>query len=173
MATTVCRVFGGRGEVLRSLPECDHYAEASPACERTIANQVPITEIMTRDLVCARDDLPLPELVKLVLRGHIGCVPIVDERGHPRGMVTKTDLVEMLLRPDTIAGSTAADVMMPLAIVLDEQATVAHCASMMALEDFHHVMIVSCSGALIGIVSSQDIVRWLVANDAAAALELE
>ena len=41
---------------------------------------------------------------------------------------------------------------------------------MMALEDFHHVMIVGSGGALVGVVSSQDIVRWLVANDAASAL---
>lgn len=126
------------------------------------ADRVAVTEIMTRDVMCARNDRPAHELVALMLGSHIGSVPIVDERGRPSGIVTKTDLVELLLEPGRIAGATARDVMMPLAIVLDERATIAECASMMALEDFHHVMIVRDTGELVGLVSSQDIVRWLV-----------
>jgi CBS-domain-containing membrane protein len=140
----------------------------STRCVSTIADQVLATEIMSRDVVTVRKEEPVGELVRKMLRVHIGSIPVVDERGHPRGIVTKTDLVELLTKPDQIATATAADVMMPLAIVLDDRATVAHCASMMALEDFHHVMVVSPSGALIGVVSSQDVVRWLVANDAVA-----
>jgi CBS-domain-containing membrane protein len=165
MPSTQCRVFDSHGDITHSLPPCDHPADACPPCEPTIADRVPIAEIMTRDLVCARADLAAAELVRLMLRGHIGCIPILDEDGRPRGMVTKTDLVELILAPQTIGTATAADVMMPFAIVVDEHATVAHCATMMALEDFHHVMIVSCAGPLIGVVSSQDVVRWLVAND--------
>lgn len=138
-------------------------------CIQTIADQVLVTEIMTRELVCARKNLPVRELAAMMLRGHIGSVPIVDDHGHPRGMVTKTDLIELLTKPEEVATASAADVMMPLAIVLDARATVAHCATMMALEDFHHVMIVDERGALIGVVSSQDIVRWLVANDTISA----
>jgi CBS domain-containing protein len=169
MAMTQCRVFGGQGELVRLQPGCEERASSTAVCVRTVADRVPITEIMAKSLVCARDDLAVDELVRLILRSHIGCVPIVDERGHPRGIVTKTDLMELLLTPERLGSSTAADVMMPLAIVLDERATVAHCASMMALEDFHHVMVVSCAGALIGVVSSQDVVRWLVANDSVPA----
>jgi CBS domain-containing protein len=138
-------------------------------CIPTIADQVLVTEIMTRDVVTARKDVLVAEIVRLMLRSHIGCVPVVDDRGHPRGIVTKTDLIELITKPDQIEGATAADVMMPLAIVLDERATVAHCACMMSLEDFHHVMIVSSTGILVGVVSSQDVVRWLVANDAVAS----
>ena len=62
----------------------------------------------------------------------------------------------------------ASDVMMPLAITLGDRATVSEAAMMMVLEDLHHVMIVSCAGALIGVVSAKDIVRWIVANDRTA-----
>jgi len=105
-----------------------------------------------------------------MVRNHISCIPVVDDRGHPRGMVTKSDLVELLDTlesadaPD-VATRTAADIMMPLAITLDERATVAHAASMMAIEGFHHVMIVAQSGVLVGLVSSQDVVRWIAEND--------
>lgn len=135
----------------------------------TNADSVSVTEIMTRNVVCARPRLPVTSLARLMIRNHISCVPIVDERGHPRGMVTKSDLIELL---DTegpgspsLASRTAADIMMPLAITLDDRATVAHAASMMAIEGFHHVMIVGRTGALVGLVSSQDVVRWIVEHD--------
>jgi CBS domain-containing protein len=138
-------------------------------CVQTVADQVPVTEVMSRVLVTTRKELPAADVAKQMLRSHIGCVPVVDERGHPRGIVTKTDLLELITKPRMLESATVGDVMMPLAIVLDERATIAHCAQMMAIEDFHHVMIVASGGALIGVVSSQDVVRWLVANDTATS----
>jgi CBS domain-containing protein len=128
----------------------------------SVASEVPVSTIMSCEVFTARRTDPVTELVQQMLRAHVGCIPIVDEHGHPAGIVTKTDLVEALCKPEL---RTAADVMMPLAIVLNEHATVAHCAQMMTIEDFHHVMIVSATGALVGVVSSQDIVRWLVRAD--------
>ena len=162
----VCRVYaqsGDRHDV--SVPS--HGRNVPPERSPTIADRVSVTAIMTREPVCARPDLRLGALARLMIDHHIGCVPIVDERGRPHGIVTKFDLVEQL-EPEMrnlAATATAGDVMMPLAITLDEYATVAHAASMMALEDLHHVMIVGRGGALIGVVSSKDIVRWLVEND--------
>jgi CBS domain-containing protein len=139
----------------------------------TIADLLPARRIMSRDVICARDDLEVGALMDLMVRRHIGCVPIVDDRGRPIGMITKFDLVEQLLaargQHGVPAVTTAGQVMMPLALTLDEHATIAHAAAMMSIEDVHHVAIVAGSGALIGIVSTMDIVRWLAANDGVLA----
>jgi CBS domain-containing protein len=115
---------------------------------------------MTRDVVCARPDLSVSVLKDLLVKNHIGCIPIVDDRGRPKGIVTKLDLVEHV-EP----ALTAAEVMMPLAITLNTHATIAHAVAMMALEDFHHLMVVGNDHALVGVVSTMDIVRWLAKND--------
>jgi CBS domain-containing protein len=142
--------------------EEDRMSTAQQPSIPPTADHVSVTEIMTRNVVCARPRLPVSKLAQLMVRNHISCIPIVDERGHPKGMVTKSDLVELLDGDHTTSSTqTAEDIMMPLAITLDERATVAHAASMMTIEGFHHVMIVSQSGALVGLVSSQDVVRWL------------
>jgi CBS domain-containing protein len=136
----------------------------------TNADDVPITWIMTREVYCACEDLDLDELINIMMRHRIGSLPIVDHDGVPVGMVTKQDLVEQLI---AARGSSAApaqvagQLMMPLAFILDERATVAHAASLMSLEGIHHVVIVADSGCLIGIVSALDVVRWLA--DAAPA----
>jgi CBS domain-containing protein len=153
-----CRVFTGTGELeaTRTRP----YERSPLPRTPTIADRIPVTAIMTRDVVCARAELSLAALKELLIRNHIGCVPIVDDRGRPKGIVTKLDLVESE-KPALSAG----DVMMPLAITLNTHATIAHAAAMMAIEDFHHLMVVSSDHMLVGVVSTMDIVRWLARND--------
>jgi CBS domain-containing protein len=137
----------------------------------TIAGLVSVAEIMKRDITCARRDLDTNQLVALVVRNRIGCIPVVDESGRPVGMVTKLDLVERLLavRGEAVnrglAPRTADDVMMPLALTLGERATIAQAATLMANEDIHHLPICDEAGRMIGIVSTMDIVRWLATND--------
>jgi len=141
----------------------------------TTAGLVPITDVMTRDVVCARADLPTASIIDLVVNRYIGCLPVIDDEGCPIGMITKRDLVEPLANRGTtaetspvwcdLAPATAEELMLPLAFTLDEHATILQAAAMMALEDLHHVPVVSANGSLIGVVSSLDIVRWLVKND--------
>jgi CBS domain-containing protein len=65
-------------------------------CRATIADRVPLRTIMARTVICARPDLDVTSLVKLVIQDHLGCIPVVDERQHPIGIITKYDLVEQL-----------------------------------------------------------------------------
>jgi CBS-domain-containing membrane protein len=153
-----CRIYTGAGELQSTRTfaiECITISRAP-----TIADHVPVTAIMTRDIVCGRAELSVGALKDLLVNNHIGCVPIVDDRGRPKGIVTKLDLVDRAM-----SALTAAEVMMPLAITLNTRATIAHAAAMMAVEDFHHVMVVGADHVLVGVVSTMDIVRWLARND--------
>jgi CBS domain-containing protein len=137
---------------------------------QTIADMVPLTEIMSRDITCARRDLHADRVAELMVLNHVGCVPVVEEPGRPIGMITKLDLVERLVardgvRPEGLASETAGTLMMPMSIALKEQATIAHAAALMANEGIHHLCVVDAEGRLIGVVSSMDIVRWLARND--------
>jgi CBS domain-containing protein len=160
-------VFRRHGE--ESVRTSSSDIEVAPARRvPTIADTVQLHEIMARDVVCARDDLDVDALVELMASHRIGCVPIVDRDGAPIGMVTNRDLVDDLLRcrgDDAPAILEVRRLMMPLVFTLEEHATVAHAAAMMAVEDIHHVAVVAETGCLVGVVSSMDIVRWLAAND--------
>jgi CBS-domain-containing membrane protein len=140
-----------------------------------------LTEIMSRDLVSVRPDVDIGRVVSLMVGRHIGCLPVVNERGHPIGIITKYDLVEQIDAamhleacgcplPSDLRVQTANDVMMPIALTLDEHATVAHVSAMMVSEETHHVLVVSDDGTLVGVVSSKDIVRWV--NEQSAARDL-
>jgi CBS domain-containing protein len=174
--TRRCIVHGSRSEAAVTLVT----DETIPTPRlRTISDDVGIGEVMSRELICVRPDLEVAEVVRLMVQHHVGCLPVVDGRRHPVGMITKFDIVENLDAvmqskgqgsplPSDLSPRHADDLMMPIALVLDEHATVAHAAAMMALEDTHHVMVVRAGGELLGVVSSKDIVKWLVANDSLA-----
>ncbi|HTR50376.1 MAG TPA: CBS domain-containing protein [Kofleriaceae bacterium] len=154
---------GGHTDQLLQCPDPDPHLARVPS----IADRVPLTEIMSRNLTCARRDLDADTVAELMIANRIGCVPVVEEPGRPIGMITKQDFIEQVGTVDgsEITPRTAEELMMPLAITLPDTATIAQAAAMMASEDIHHVPIVDREGRLIGIVSSMDIVRWLARND--------
>jgi CBS domain-containing protein len=170
-----CRIYQRQGEA-------ETHALAAPPTARASglhgsgAEEVELRHVMCRDLVCARPDLDIQAVINLIVQNHFGCIPVVDEQRRPIGMITKFDIVEQVdafLRsasngsplPIDLAARTADEVMMPIALTLQETASVADAASMMTCEDMHHVLVVSPAGALVGVVSSKDIVTWLVRND--------
>jgi CBS-domain-containing membrane protein len=166
--TRRCTVYERHGNT-RELAIPANEVVVTPQRRPTIADMVPLRAIMRREVVCARPDCAIEAVVALLVDAHIGCVPIVDERQHPIGMITKFDLVEQLdqsLRSGRpMTARTAEELMMPLALTLFDHASVAHAAAMMTSEDLHHVLVVATSGVLVGVVSTKDIVKWLVDND--------
>ena len=145
--------------------------------DASVADRASLRSIMSCDLVCARRDLEITAIVGLMMKYRVGCIPVVDERHRPIGMITKFDLVEQLdaaMRsscggyslPLDLAAQTADDVMMPIALTLEENATIAHAAAMMTTEETHHVLVVNRDGTLVGVISTADIAAWVMQNDA-------
>jgi CBS domain-containing protein len=166
-----CTIYDRSGEPLSEacelpIPADDELFRTEPAAER-----VSIRHIMSNEVVCARPDLEVGAAMQLMLQHRIGCLPIVDHRRKPVGVITKLDLIEQVeaalpkkggSAPSGLRVRLAEDVMMPLALTLTESASVAHAATMMSMEGTHHVLVVSADDRrLVGIVSSKDIVDWL------------
>ena len=174
-----CTVYRGRGQPVELSMELMPADPPTPS-HVPIADRVSLREIMPRELICAWPDLDIAEVVGLMVRNGIGCIPVVAERRRPIGVITKYDIVEQLdalMRaasrgaplPADLAARTAEDVMMPLALTLDEHVPVSHAAAMMKSEGIHHVLVVGSEGRLVGVVSSRDIVAWVAEQDRRAA----
>ena len=159
-----CRIYQADGDVRVIRPSGVFRAEPAEPTQRPAgrAVEIPVSSIMSSDVICAQRSIGVEALAALMVRYHIGSIPVVDDRGKPIGMITKLDLIERL---SCLPGRTAEDGMMPFALSLGDRATVAHAAAMMALEDDHHIPVVTASGAIIGIVSSLDVVRWLARQE--------
>jgi acetoin utilization protein AcuB len=66
------------------------------AAARQSALDVCVSDAMTAAPVTIPANAPLQEAVSKMLQHRIGCLPIVDERGHLDGIVTQTDLLQAL-----------------------------------------------------------------------------
>jgi len=150
------------------------------------AARVPVTSIMTTDVLHARPDMSLESLAELLLRSGLSRVPVVDARGKVVGMVSKTDLVaEQQQRGDTEEGmvaelplrrggsfkepglhvhelgATVQDVMTREVVALPETASIADAAVLMSTLQLHGVPVVSPAQRLLGMVSSLDVISWV------------
>jgi len=136
----------------------------SPAVSASRLATVSVGEVMTPHVVCVAPDVSIESLMALLVERGISGVPVVNERGLPVGMVSKTDIVRHLYEDgntQTSDSTTVGDLMLPLAFTLLESAPLSHAAALMAWEGVHRIPICSDAGDVVGILSALDLVRWL------------
>jgi CBS domain-containing protein len=155
------------------------------------ADRTPVSEVMTANVLCVREDVSVATLMATLLERGISGVPVVDASGFPVGLVSKTDLVRdhhengdtaesspLVVRTrsgaayalgrgfhEGFAQKTVAEIMTPVAFTLGERAPVSQAAALMAFEGVHRVPVVSADGRVVGILSALDVLRWLAQHD--------
>ncbi len=67
-----------------------------PQQRRTFMKSVQVSEAMVRDVIHVEPETPLREVVRLLIRHKIGCIPVVDSTGEPVGLVTEVDLLRAI-----------------------------------------------------------------------------
>lgn len=65
-------------------------------------SDLPVRDIMTRELVTVTPDTPIIEVAQLLLEYRIGGIPVVDE-GQVVGMITESDLFRLIVAQQTQA----------------------------------------------------------------------
>ena len=165
-------------------------APAHPSEPRPVPppDKVPVSAVMTSNVICVEPDVGIESLLSVLLERAISGVPVGDETGKPVGIVSKTDLVRLLedgaipdsghelhvrsedgfeyelgpgFHAEELSGVTAADLMCPLVYSVHPDSSLAQAAAMMAFEGVHRVPVVSDAGEVVGLLSAIDVLRWL------------
>jgi CBS domain-containing protein len=123
------------------------------------SDRTPLSAVMSGHTVCVSPELPVRELVSLLIDRGFSGVPVVDSDGKPIGVVSKSDLL------DQERDGLVRDIMMPIAFTLPENASLSHAAALMAYENIHRVPVIGSDASVVGIVTSMDIVRWVAEQD--------
>ncbi|MEV7595609.1 CBS domain-containing protein [Streptomyces sp. NPDC089922] len=69
-------------------------------------------ELMTAPAVTVHKDAAIPGAARLMARGHLKRLPVVDDDGHLIGVVSRGDLLKMYLRPDVDIGEELREMIM-------------------------------------------------------------
>lgn len=141
--------------------------QASPALSATS-----VREYASGTLVSVRPEALVVEVQDLMLEHDISAVPVIDERGELRGILSTTDIVReagiVASDPSTRARIAppprcARDLMRRDVISVDENAPLAEAASKMTAYRIHRVVVLR-GGAPVGVLSTRDVVRAMLAH---------
>ena len=126
---------------------------------------MPISDICVRNVVTATAETTIEEAAELMRRNHVGDLLSVDRlQGHRvvQGILTDRDIVVAVvalgLDPSAI---TAGDVMSPELETVKEDRGILETIQQMSAAGIRRMPVVSQQGALLGIVSVDDLVQLL------------
>ncbi|MBK3639848.1 MULTISPECIES: CBS domain-containing protein [Streptomyces] len=148
-----------------------------------------VADLMTHDVVRARQDTPFKELVELLAENGITAVPVVDEMDHPLGVVSEADLLRKcsaqsdpssgtplphleIWERAKAEGATAGELMTAPAVCARPEWTAVEAARLMALRNVKRLPVVDEADRLRGIVSRGDILRIFLRRDDAIRDEI-
>jgi len=112
---------------------------------------VPVSEIMTRDVITVPPDMPTKDVADILSEKHITGLPVVDATGKVVGVLSELDIISR-------QGATAADIMSGQVISAAEDDDVQEVANLFSSRRIRRVPILA-DGQLVGLVSRSDLMR--------------
>ncbi len=125
----------------------------------------PVREFMSEELISVRLETPLVEVRRTLEKYEISAVPVLDDQGALRGILSTKDLLragrrEMDAADDRPAASNrrAADLMRPAVLTIDERSAIGSAGSEMVRHRVHRLVVVR-DGRPLAVVSTRDAMR--------------
>ena len=148
-----------------------------------------VKDLVVRDVISVRPDDPVNEAVTLMFENRVSAVPVVDQRGRCRGILSTTDLIGLLgklnespVEPDEMdrfaeeiadANQRSArlgrrkveEVMTPDVVTVGLEATVLEATREMLRNRVHRLIVVDQQQRVIGILSTMDLLEAFSAGE--------
>lgn len=135
-----------------------------------------VADVMIEDVVSVSPSTPFKSLVDLLWVNEVSALPVVDEGGVLKGIVTESDLLARAeFKPGGPNGKghkariysklqaasplTAADVMTSPVVTVRPEATLADTARVMRVRQLRRLPVLDRAGALVGMVSQVDLLK--------------
>lgn len=134
---------------------------------------MPISEFCHREVVCATRDTTVTEAAGLMRRHHVGDLIVVENRAGKRipvGIVTDRDIVvEVVAAGIDPSELKLGDLRLASLVTVEETASYAQTVSRMSAQGVRRMPVVASDGALVGIITFDDMLWQLAAPLAALA----
>jgi CBS domain-containing protein len=147
-----------------------------------------VEDLMTHGVVRVQRETPFKKIVRTLADNDVTAVPVVDDLGHPVGVVSEGDLLRTVAgRPDPTGllppshgdgldsardGATAEELMTTPAVCARPEWSVVEAARTMDANKVKRLPVVDETGVLVGIVSRGDLLRIFLRRDEAIREEI-
>ncbi len=172
VAFVVCR---------RLAAEAEEAPEGAPAgSQRALAE--PVSTAALAELICVEPDVPASALAEVLIEHRVDAAAVVDRRGHPIGVVSKTDLVrgsidgrgakpKPLEQGEADRRGTAGAIMTPVVHSVRETTRLGQAVALMAAEAIHQLPVVSDDGRVVAMLSTRDVMQAIARAEGFAVPE--
>ncbi|MEV6579739.1 CBS domain-containing protein [Streptomyces sp. NPDC051582] len=128
-----------------------------------------VADLMTPSAVTVRRATAFKEIARLLKEFDITAMPVIDEAGHPVGVVSEADL----LRRRPVGGAaTAEQLMTSPAVTARPEWSVVRAARVMQRHRVKRLPVVDEEGRLVGILSRSDLIQLFLRRDHAIQAEI-
>jgi CBS-domain-containing membrane protein len=117
-------------------------------------------DIMTTNVITARKDMVLTDVIALLLRWHISAMPVVDDDDRIVGIVSEIDLVNLTFDGNA-RDTTVEEVMVTDIVSFSPDTELADLVQSFSKRHLRRVPIID-KGKVVGIVSRRDILREML-----------
>ncbi|MEV0489751.1 CBS domain-containing protein [Streptomyces atratus] len=146
-----------------------------------------IGELMTRGVVTVPGNAAFKDIVRTLTEHQVSAVAVVDDAGHPLGVVSEGDLLpksadqgdflRSLPTPEPqerekAEGTRAEELMSAPAVCARADWTVAEAARLMEAQSVRRLLVVDEADTLVGIVSRRDLLKIFLRDDDAIRHEI-
>lgn len=133
---------------------------------------VPISEIMSKDLITLSPKQSLYEAEKLFNRHNIRHLPVVENK-RLVGMISRTDLLRISFAdldesdefdvPVVYEMFSIPDIMTRMPVFVEVDSTIKETAEILSRQNFHSLPVLD-KGILVGIITTTDLINYLLAQ---------
>jgi CBS domain-containing protein len=117
-----------------------------------------VEEVMEKDVVTVKKDMPIYEAVELMLANEISGVPVVDDQMHLVGVLSEKDVVNLLYDSGYANKKVVRDFMTMPPIAFEKDGSLLDVCDFLAKNVFRRVPIIH-QKKVVGIISVPDILR--------------
>ena len=120
-----------------------------------------VGRLMYSPVATIRPDTPIYEGAQTMVEQDIGSLIIVNERNRPEGILTTTDLVQLVANQEAIEGTVVEAYMNTINIATTANKPIEEAADTMMNHGIHHLPVVDDSRSVIGILTTTDLTAYL------------
>jgi CBS-domain-containing membrane protein len=143
--------------------------------KRLIPRQIRVKDVMTESPKAVVEDSSMSDVIRLLLNSEFNAVPVVDQAGHPIGIITQSDLIKKADMPvrlgilsqmetsrvegylETTSHKTARDVMTTNIVTVNSEKRLSEAVEIMLTRHFKRLPVVDSSGVMVGILARADV----------------
>ncbi len=145
-----------------------------------------VKDLMSTNITCARENTPVLQIAAHMKKDNVGSIPVCDDAGHLKGIVTDRDIVLRVMANSNAVGTgsgksynvsdmTSKDIMTTEPVTVSPDTDIHHAALMFSSYQIRRLPVVETS-KLVGMLSLGDIATKPVyideAGDALSAISL-